>query len=269
MNLGRLLLVGCLCACGQSVKAEQISAAVASNFTAAMRGIVSEFEKISGHHVLLSFASSGGFYAQINHGAPFDVFFSADQIKPAALERAGLAVAGSRFTYAIGTLALWSATPGLIDAEASVLQRGDFRKLALANPRLAPYGAAAVQVLENLQLKQSTEAKWVLGENIVQTWQFVSTGNADIGFVALAQIIGTGNEERGSHWLVPQKLYTPIRQDAVLLRRAEKSRAARELLQFVRGEQAAAISAGFGYRSPAQLFPSEQADNQPADSQNQ
>lgn len=238
------LLIWCF---SQSALAEEIKVAVASNFTAAMNDIVAEFEQHSGHKVLLSFGSSGKFYAQIKNGAPFQAFFSADQAKPAALEEDGLVVAHSRFTYAVGALALWSSKPGLVDDKAGILKRGNFNKLALANPRLAPYGLAAVEVLESLQLKNAIEPKWVQGENIAQTWQFVSTGNADIGFVALSQIMSEGKIVEGSAWVVPADLHSSIKQDAVLLRKGANSEAAVALLNFVRGEQARKIIEAYGY----------------------
>lgn len=232
------------------VSAEEITVAVASNFTAAMNEIVTEFEAASGHEVRVAFGSSGKFYAQITHGAPFQAFFSADRAKAAALESDGLAVPGSRFTYAIGTLALWSRKPDVVDDEASVLKQGRFNKLALANPRLAPYGAAAVEVLQNLDLVQQTRSRWVQGENVAQTWQFVSTGNADLGFVALSQIMSRREIGTGSAWVVPKHLYSPIRQDAVLLRDGENSAATRALLRFVRDGKGAAIIAANGYHTP-------------------
>lgn len=238
-----------LCQLVSVANAEQIHAAVAANFTAAMKNIVAEFEESTGHKVVLSFGSSGKLFAQIQQGAPFQVFFSADQAKPEALEKAGLAVTGSRFTYAVGTLALWSAKPGFIGANYNRLQQGDFNKLALANPKLAPYGAAAVQVLKSLNLKQVTEPKWVRGENIAQTYQFVASGNADLGFVALSQIIGDGCIAKRSCWVVPVELYQPIRQDVVLLKNAEKSIAAKALLDYFRGDEASAIIHAYGYQT--------------------
>ncbi len=235
---------------------EAISVAVASNFTAPMKVIANTFEQLTGHAVRLSFGSSGKFYAQIRHGAPFMVFFSADQDKPAALEQDHLAVPGTRFTYAVGKLGLWSADPDLIDTRASILMDNRFNKLALANPRVAPYGMAAVEVLEFLELRERTEQKWVQGENIAQTYQFVRTGNADIGFVALSQIMKDGNLRQGSYWPVPEEAHLPIRQDVVLLRRGESSIAARALLDFVRGDQARAMIEAYGYGHPSSVLTS-------------
>lgn len=237
------LLLSFYCLPGSS---EEIRVAVASNFAAAMNEIVNEFEQTSGHTVHLSFGSSGKFFAQLKHGAPFHLFFSADQVKPLALEQEGLAVAGSRFTYALGALVLWSRTLELSDKGVNILRSGEFNKLALANPRLAPYGVAAEEVLTNLQLREITKPKWVQGENIAQTWQFVHSGNAELGFVAMSQIVYQENDV-GFVWMVPSNLYNPIRQDAVLLRTGESSRAARELLDFVRSEQAKKIIEAYGY----------------------
>ena len=227
---------------------EQIQIAVASNFMAPMKVIAANFEQRTGHQVQLSFGASGKFYAQIRNGAPFHLFLSADQEKPIALERDGLVVPDSRFTYALGSLVLWSSKSDFIDGEASVLRRGQFNKLALANPKLAPYGVAAVQVLEKLNLRQTTESKWVQGENIAQTFQFVSTGNAELGFVALSQVIDNGELKTGSAWLIPEALYQPIRQDAVWLQQGENSEAAKALWQFLQSESARQLIKRFGYQ---------------------
>ena len=232
--------------------AEQITIAVATNFIGPMEALVSRFQQDTGHRVKVSYGSSGKIFAQIQHNAPFQAFFSADQDKPIALEKAGLAVPGSRFTYAIGGLVLWSSKPNLVDAELQVLQQGRFNKLALANPRLAPYGAAAVETLQRMGLLQSTRGQWVQGENIGQTYQFVATGNADLGFVAKSQVMKNGSIERGSHWIVPDEFYAPIRQDAVLLKRGENSPAARALLAFVTGGVARKVIAQFGYQVEVQ-----------------
>ncbi len=228
--------------------ADDINVAVASNFTAPMKEIASLFELASGHKVRLSFGASGKFYAQIKHGAPFHLFFSADQQKPAQLEREGLIIPGSRFTYAVGQLALWSAQEGFIKANPDRLLALQFNKLAIANPKLAPYGVAAIDVLEHLALIDRTKSRWVHGENIAQTYQFVSTGNADLGFVALSQIMKEGRLKAGSSWIIPEALYTPIKQDAVLLRSGEDSPAAQALLRFMKTEQAESIMQSYGYK---------------------
>lgn len=245
----RLIVVLLLSGAALQAQAEAVTVAVASNFTGAMKEIAAAFEKASGHEVKLAFGSSGKFYAQIRNGAPFQVFFSADSAKPQALEKAGLALPGSRFTYAVGSLALWSPRAERVRDGAALLKSGEFGKLALANPKLAPYGVAAVEVLRSLGLEAATRSHWVLGENIAQTFQFVASGNADLGFVALSQIQRGGHIEQGSAWIVPTDLYSPIRQDAVLLKAGADSSAARALLHFVRGKQAAAIIAAYGYRT--------------------
>ncbi len=231
-------------------RADTVSVAVASNFTAPMRDIALAFQSVTGHEARLSFGSSGKFFAQIQNGAPFDVFFSADQAKPEALEQAQLALPDSRFTYAIGALVLWSSQPDYVGDGESRLREGEFRKLALANPRLAPYGMAAMEVLQALGLIKATQSRWVQGENIAQTYQFVRSGNADLGFVALSQVMAEGKVSSGSSWVVPAPMYQPIRQDAVLLRRGKDNAAALALLEFVRGDQAREIMMGYGYTAP-------------------
>lgn len=232
-----------------AAQAEDIHVAVAANFAATMKDVVAQFEKNSEHKVALSFGSSGKFFAQIQNGAPFHVFFSADQSKPEALEKAGLTVPDSRFTYAMGALVLWSAKTDFVNDDYSRLQTGDFNKLALANPRLAPYGAAAVEVLDSLELREATMPKWVRGENIAQTYQFAASGNADLGFVALSQILDTGHVMDGSSWIVPRTLYQPIRQDAVLLKNAVDSVGAKALLDYIRSESARTIIHSHGYKT--------------------
>lgn len=244
-KLARCLIIAFL---STTVAAEEMNVAVASNFAAPMREIVALFEAETGHEVQLSFGSSGRFFAQISNGAPFVAFFSADQDKPLALEEAGLIVAGSRFTYAQGSLALWSRDASVEVQEGEVLREGNFSKLALANPALAPYGRAAVEVLAALGLEESTKPKLVRGENIAQAYQFVYTRNAQVGFVALSQIIDpeTGGVSDGAAWIVPDALYDPIRQDAVLLPGAG-STAAAELLAFMRSPAAKNIIRAYGY----------------------
>ncbi|MEC4749178.1 molybdate ABC transporter substrate-binding protein [Methylomicrobium sp. Wu6] len=227
--------------------AETTLVAVASNFTQPMTEIAEAFEKATGHSAKLSFGSSGKFVAQIENGAPFEVFLSADAEKPAQLEKAKLAVPGSRFTYAIGKLVLWSAKPGLIDDQGAILDSGGFKHLALADPKLAPYGEAAVEVLKNKGLLEKLQPLFVLGENISQTHQFISTGNAELGFIALSQVIKGGKIAEGSAWGVPQSLHTPIRQDAVLLNKGEDNPAAPALLQFIKSAEARAIIQKYGY----------------------
>lgn len=229
--------------------ADQVHAAVAANFTGAMKSVVEQFERDTGHDVVLSFGSSGKILAQIQNGAPFEVFLSADQAKPERLEQAGLVVNGSRFTYAIGALALWSSLPDFIENDYARLSSGDFNKLSLANPRLAPYGLAATEVLEALGLTEATKDKWVQGENIAQTYQFVATGNANLGFVALSQIMSEGHVAQGSSWIVPSELYSPIRQDAVLLKKGQDNLAARDLMAYLQSPKAHEIIHSYGYQT--------------------
>lgn len=229
-------------------RADEVQVAVAANFTAPMKAIVAEFEKATGHKAQLSFGGTGKFYAQIRNGAPFQVFLSADDETPAKLEQEGLAVAGSRFTYAVGTLVLWSARPDFVDAKGEVLSRGTFAHLALANPKLAPYGAAAMETLDKLGLASTLQAKFVQGENIAQTHQFVMSGNAELGFVALSQVIKDGRITSGSAWIVPAEMHRPIRQDAVILAPGRDSPAANALLRYLRGRPAQAIIRSYGYQ---------------------
>ena len=229
--------------------AGEIQVAVAANFAEPMKTIAEEFQKAAGHRALLSLGSTGKFYAQIVNGAPFDVFLAADVETPARIEREGLAISGSRFTYAIGRLALWSANPNFVDDRGEVLKKGQFNHIALAAPKLAPYGAAAVEVLEKLGLGVALRPKFVQGENIAQTHQFVATGNAQLGFVALSQVYLDGKLKSGSGWIVPAEFHAPLRQDAVILSRAANNPAAPALIRFLKGARARAIieSHGYGY----------------------
>ncbi|SBS30451.1 Molybdate-binding periplasmic protein precursor [Marinomonas aquimarina] len=233
----------------QPAVADQVHAAVAANFTGAMKSVVAQFEADSGHDVLLSFGSSGKILAQIQNGAPYEVFLSADQAKPKKLEEAGVVVEGSRFTYAIGALALWSSQPDFVQNDYARLTSGEFNKLSLANPKLAPYGLAATEVLEALGLTEATQDKWVQGENIAQTYQFVATGNANLGFVALSQIMSQGHVTEGSSWIVPSELYSPIRQDAVLLKKGQDNLAARDLMLYLQSDKAQDIIHTYGYQT--------------------
>jgi molybdate transport system substrate-binding protein len=231
-----------------AARAEQTNIAVASNFTHTMKALIRVFEKTSKHQIKASYGSSGKIYAQIKHGAPFQIFFSADQNKPLALYNEGLTTA-KPFTYALGALALWSSNADFKNKELQKLQSGEFNKLSLANPKLAPYGIAAMEVLGNLELLEPTRKKWLQGENIAQTYQFVGTGNADLGFIALSQVIN-----QSDYWPVPTKLYQPIRQDAVLLKRGGNNVAAKAFLHFIRSEQGQSIIRSYGYKiEPASL----------------
>ena len=242
-----------LAAVSEPISGEEVLLAAATNFSRPLGALVEQFEARSGHQVHVSYGSSGQFFAQISNGAPFQLFLSADQDKPARLEAAGLTVAGSRFTYAVGSLVLWSATEmeqqpqKLQESVAARLSQDDFQHLALANPRLAPYGQAAVEVLESLGLVAATRGKWVHGENIAQTYQFVSSGNADLGFVALSQVMTHGAITRGRAWRVPADLHRSIRQDAVLLLSGQECGACREFMQYLQSTEAKQLIRGFGY----------------------
>lgn len=230
-----------------SAAAESAHVAVAANFAGTAKALAEQFARGSGHRLELSSGSTGKFYAQIRNGAPFDVFLSADESTPQRLENEKLAVAGSRFTYATGRLALWSAQPALVDERGDVLRKGRFNRLAIANPKLAPYGAAAQETLEKLGLWGELRVKLVQGENIAQTFQFVSSGNAELGFVALSQLRDRGKEASGSFWLVPASLHSPLKQDAVLLVRAVRNPAARGFLGYLRSAPARDLIRSYGY----------------------
>jgi molybdate transport system substrate-binding protein len=223
--------------------AAQTNVAVAANFTDAAREIAEVFKQKTGHEAVLSFGSSGQFFTQISQDAPFQVFLSADAERPKKLEDDGLGVAGSRFTYAIGRLVLWSKTPGLVKGEET-LKAASFAKLSICNPVAAPYGAAAVETMKALNVAEALKPKLVEGANITQAFQFVQTGNAEVGFIALSQL--TGNSE-GSRWVVPQNLYTPIRQDVVLLKKGADNEAATAFISFLKGPEARAIIEKYGY----------------------
>ena len=228
--------------------AESVSVAVAANFSAPMNAIAQEFTRDTGHQLLISAGSSGKLYVQIQNGAPFEVFLSADTEIPARLEQEGLAVAGSRFTYATGALVLWSADPALIDPKGKILWSNGFAKLAVADPKLAPYGKAALDTLTAMGRLEAVKDKFVTGENIGQTYQFVATRNAELGFVALSQIMKDGQLISGSAWIVPQKLYPPIRQDAVILTTGRNNPAASALLAYLKSGKARTIMESYGYR---------------------
>lgn len=240
------LLLAVLLAHGFAHAAE-VSVAVASNFTAPMQEIAAAFERASGHKARLAFGSTGRFYAQVKNGAPFQVLLAADDETPAKLEKEGLAVPGSRFTYATGRLVLWSARPGVVDERGDVLRQPGTGKVAIADPRLAPYGAAAVEVMRRLGVEQALQPRLVQGENISQAYQYVYTGNAQMGFVALSQVMVDGRIGKGSAWPVPASLYTPIRQDAVVLAAGRDAPAATALMAFLRSDTARAIVRAHGY----------------------
>ena len=242
-----LLLAGLTYSVLHAAHADTVPVAVAANFTAPMQKIATAFEADTGHKAELSFGATGKFYAQITNGAPFQILLSADDATPAKLEKEGKAVPNTRFTYAIGTLVLWSAQPGYVDAQGAVLKTGDFKHLAIANPKLAPYGLAAMQAMDKLGVTARVQPRLVQGENIAQTHQFVATGNAPLGFVALSQVMADGKITSGSAWQVPANLHEPIRQDAALLLPGKDSAAAAALLSYLRGDKAKAIIRSHGY----------------------
>lgn len=228
-------------------RAGEVLVAVAANFAAPMKRIAEDFSRVSGHRAILSFGSTGKLYAQIRNGAPFEVLLAADEATPARLEGEGLGVAGSRFTYAVGRLALWSAEPGRVDADGKVLATGGFERLAIADPKLAPYGAAAVEVLQALGRLDSLRPRLVTAESVGQAYQFVATGNAEIGFVALSQVLEEGALRAGSLWRVPAGLHHPLRQDFVILAAGRRSAAATALAGYLRSDAAREVLRGFGY----------------------
>jgi molybdate transport system substrate-binding protein len=248
-----LFLVGAWWACGFSTAAlaAEVRVAVAANFAAPLAALAPGFATSTGHSLKISNGATGKFYTQIQAGAPFDVLLAADEATPAKLAQEGHALAASQFTYAMGRLVLWSATPGLVDATGAVLGRGDFRYLAMANPKTAPYGRAAMQVLKHLALTEALRRKWVVGESVAQAYQFVATGNAELGFVALSQLpLKQGRPDpdaAGSFWLVPASMHEPLRQDAVLLKAGANNPAATALLTYLKTDAARRVLQDFGY----------------------
>ncbi|MDF1484107.1 molybdate ABC transporter substrate-binding protein [Ramlibacter sp. H39-3-26] len=230
-----------------AAQAGEVQVAVAANFTAPIKEIAAQFEQDTGHKVVAAFGPTGGFYTQIRNGAPFDVFLAADDTTPEKLDKEGATVPGSRFTYAIGKLVLWSAREGYVDDKGEVLKKNEFRHLSIANPKAAPYGLAGMQTLAKLGLTEAIRPKLVEGANITQAYQFVATGNAELGFVALSQVYKDGKITGGSAWLVPANLYDPIRQDAVILLKGRDNPAAKALLDYLKGPKAAAVIKAYGY----------------------
>ena len=228
---------------GAQASAAQVNVAVAANFTEAAKEIAAGFRKATGHDAVLSFGSTGQLYAQITQGAPFKVFLSADAERPAQAVAAGLALAESRFTYAVGRVVLWSKDPNVVKGPET-LKAGAFSKIAIANPTAAPYGAAGLETLKALGVHEALKARIVLGASIAQTLQFIDTGNAELGFVALAQLVG---REGGSRWEPPKSMYAPIRQDAVLLTNGRDDEAAKAFIGYLRGAEARKVIAAFGY----------------------
>jgi molybdate transport system substrate-binding protein len=243
-RLAGAILAGVTAAIASSAaQAADTNVAVAANFTEPAKEIARLFESKTGHRAILSFGATGQFYAQITQAAPFQVFLSADQSTPRRLVDDGLAVGNTLFTYAVGKIVLFSRSADLVKGEQT-LRDARFNKIALANPTTAPYGAAAIEAMKALGVYEKLAGKIVQGSNIAQTFQFVDTENAELGFVALSQII---ERQGGSRWIVPAGLYTPIRQDAVLLKDGAGNEAARAFVAFLHGAEAAAVIDKFGY----------------------
>lgn len=250
MRLARRFVVVCLVlwsAGSAFADAAIVRIAVAANFANPMKMLANQFEKETGNKVLQSVGATAKLYAQIRSGAPFDIFLAADEATAERLERENAIVSGSRFTYATGRLVLWSAQANAVDAKGDVLKSGRFRHLAIAAPKLAPYGSAALQTLNQLGLEERLKPKLVQGESIGQTYSFVASGNAELGFVALSQVYENGQIQRGSGWIVPSTLHTPLRQDAVLLTQARGNPAAKDFLAFLRTNDAKSVIRSFGY----------------------
>lgn len=246
MARGRILaavVVATVALFSGAARADKAHVAVSANFTEPVKEIAAAFKAESGHDVVLSFGSAGQFYTQIKQEAPFEVFLSGDEDRPKKLIEEGIAVAGSRFTYAIGKLVLWSRDPGLVKGEET-LREGRFNKLAIGNPLAGPYPVAAIALMKSLNLYDRLKPKFVEGATISQVYQFIDTGNAEVGFVALSQVMDGAN---GSRWIVPQDMYPTIQQDAVLLRKGANNPAAVAFLVFLKGGRARAIIAKYGY----------------------
>jgi molybdate transport system substrate-binding protein len=244
VTMGGLVLAG-------GALAAEVKVAVAANFAAPMQKIAADFAAETGHTAVLITGSTGKFYTQIKEGAPFEVLLAADDETPRKLAAEGLAVHGQQFTYAKGKLVLWSAKAGVVDAQGAVLTKGSFEHLALANPKVAPYGAAGIETLKALGVLDAVSPKIVQGDNIAQAYQFVATGNAELGFVALSQVItpmaATDKPAQGAWWVVPGKYYTPILQDAALLKKGEANAAASALLKYLKSDKAKAVIKSYGY----------------------
>ncbi|MGL4204818.1 MAG: molybdate ABC transporter substrate-binding protein [Aeromonadaceae bacterium] len=245
LTLASLLLT--LLGSSSAAHADEVLVAVAANFLAPLQEIAAEFEKSTQHHAVITPGATGKLFTQIQNGAPFEVMVSADSKTPKKLVKAELALADSQFTYARGKLVLWSGDEKRVDNQGAVLKSGSFKHLAIANPKTAPYGAAAIETLDKLGLSTTLQGKLVTGENISQTKQFVDSGNAELGFVALSQVYKNGKITKGSAWLVPENFYSPLYQDAVLLKKGEDNPAATALLNYLKSDKAKAIMATYGY----------------------
>jgi molybdate transport system substrate-binding protein len=247
-NPFRILLAALFCqAVSGPCLGDTLRVAVASNFAVVLQQLAPAFEAQSGHSLLISPGSTGRHYTQITNGAPFDIFLAADSERPVLLEQEQRAIAGTRFTYALGRIVLWSPDQDLVDAEGQILQTGQYRHLAIANPRLAPYGLAAQEILAHLQMWDALQGKLVQGENIAQTLQFVESGNAELGFIAMSQWLELAEQQKGSSWEPPMTLYSAIEQQAVMLK---DSAAARQFMAFLNDSAARAVIANAGYGLP-------------------
>ncbi len=242
------LVLGVLAIVANRLHSGEISVAVASNFGNTIRALVAEYQASSEDEIKLILGSTGKLYAQILHGAPFDVFLAADEQRPKLLEEESITISDTRFTYAIGRLVLWSKRSDLVDSKGSVLEAGDFRFLSIAHPKLAPYGQAAKEVLMKMDLWEALAPKLVFGENVGQAFHFISSGNAELGLIAHSQILQPGSlTEGGSRWLVPSNLHSPIEQQAVQLSEKPESR---RFLAFLKNEPALKIIREYGYDTP-------------------
>ncbi len=242
------LFVCCVCLMSANAQAAEIKVAVASNFANVLKEIAVEFQKDTGHKLAITPGATGKFYAQISNGAPFDVFLSADDETPRKLAQEGKANASSQFTYAIGRLALWSPNPEMVDKNADILKTDKFKFIAIANAKVAPYGQAAVQTMQKLGVLAKIEPRVVQGESIAQTYQFVSTGNAQLGFVALSQIFEHGRIKTGSAWIVPEEMHEQLKQDAVILQSCKQTSVCQDLMYYLKSEKAKKMMASYGYK---------------------
>ena len=234
------------------VRAGELTIAAASDLNFAMKELVTEYEKTSGHHVKLSLGSSGNFYSQIQNGAPFDLYFSADIGYPRKLEEAGLTVPGSLYRYAVGRIVLWAGASSRLDVSKGfdVLREPGIRKIAIANPKHAPYGRAAVAAMESFKVYESVKDKLILGENISQAAQFIESGACEIGVIALSLAVAPAMNGKGVYWEIPVDTYPPLEQGAVILKQSKSPEAARRFLEFLQGSQGQDIMGRYGFTLP-------------------
>lgn len=251
MPMQSLAFVSVMLLAGSSgTLADEVHVAVAANFTGPIKDLAPLYEKATGDKLVLSFGSTGAFYAQIKNGAPFEVLLAADDETPKKAVKEGFGIAGTEFTYAVGKLVLWSSDENLVKSDPTVIATDAIKHVALANPKLAPYGLAAHEALKSLGLEAAVQPKIVEGDNIGKTFQFVKTGNAEVGFIALSQCWKNGRFTSGSGWIVPQTLYGRIDQDAVLLKKGEGKEGAVRFLRYLKdSEEAARIREAYGYGS--------------------